>query len=187
MISNTVTLFRMSFVIPLFWLLGANGPSWAALALFLGAGVLDVIDGKIARHLGESSELGGMLDLVADRLLTLSAVVGLIASGTLSMVAIGASMVLAVRCVFVASFGEALKGRADLASSGLEPVKIVLSFLGLGLAMSPLQDQHILGVAVRDVASVCLVAAAGLTIVTVVGYLSTTIKALATDRDAGVH
>ncbi|MCR9079535.1 MAG: CDP-alcohol phosphatidyltransferase family protein [Hyphomonadaceae bacterium] len=170
MISNFVTLFRMSFVIPLFLVLATIGPSWIALALFLGAGALDVVDGKLARHLNESSELGAMLDLIADRLLTLAAVAGLLAAGTLSLLAASAGLILVARCLFFAAFGEALKGRTALINSKMEPAKILLSFAGLGLAMSPLYNHAFSGLQASDLITWILVAAATLTMYTLFGY-----------------
>ncbi|WP_300390556.1 CDP-alcohol phosphatidyltransferase family protein [Henriciella sp.] len=110
MISNTVTLFRIGLTVPLFLLLATDGPGLLALLLFLGAGLLDVADGKIARALGESSRLGAFIDLAGDRLLTLSAVMGLIASESLSLVGVLAGTILVARCAIVATAGEALGG-----------------------------------------------------------------------------
>lgn len=178
MISNAVTLFRMSFVIPLFLVLATLGPSWIAVALFLGAGALDIVDGKLARYLDESSELGAMLDLIADRLLTLAAVAGLLASGTLSVVAASAALILVVRCTFFASFGEALRGRTDLKGSMLEPAKITFSFAGLGLAMSPLIGQELFGIGASTWVSGLLVAAATLTVTTLIEYARVVVSTL---------
>ena len=178
MISNAVTLFRMSFVIPLFLVLATIGPSWIAVALFLTAGALDIVDGKLARHLDESSELGAMLDLIADRLLTLAAVAGLLASGTLSVVAASAALILVVRCTFFASFGEALRGRAELKGSMLEPTKITFSFVGLGLAMSPLIGRELVGVEASIWVAVFLVVAATLTVMTLINYALVTVNTI---------
>ncbi|MEL7033786.1 MAG: CDP-alcohol phosphatidyltransferase family protein [Pseudomonadota bacterium] len=178
MISNAVTLFRMSFVIPLFLVLATIGPSWIAVALFLSAGALDIVDGKLARHLNESSELGAMLDLIADRLLTLTAVAGLLASGALSIVAAFAALILVVRCTFFAAFGEALRGRADIKGSMLEPAKITFAFAGLGLAMSPLANQKIIGVEVSIWVVGLLVVAATLTLITLIEYAGVAVSTI---------
>jgi cardiolipin synthase len=75
-IPNLVSLVRIALV-PLFlWLLfGADAP--LAAGLLLGViGATDWIDGFLARRLGQVSELGKMLDPVADRLAITAAVVG---------------------------------------------------------------------------------------------------------------
>jgi cardiolipin synthase len=79
MVSNAITIFRTLLTLPLFVLLAFGGNAWAALALFLGAGALDMVDGKVARARNETSAFGAMIDLVGDRLLTFAAVTGLIA------------------------------------------------------------------------------------------------------------
>ncbi|WP_417493894.1 CDP-alcohol phosphatidyltransferase family protein [Maricaulis sp.] len=179
MISNAVTLFRMSLVLPLFILLAMGGPGWIALALYLGSGLLDVVDGKLARGLGESSPLGAMLDLVADRLLTLAAVAGLLVHGDLGLAAACAAVILVARCNVVASFGEALATRPALVSSRFEYPKIVLSFAGLGLAMMPLDQVPGTQIELAPIAETLIVLAAALTLVTLTGYARQTVRALA--------
>tara|TARA_R110000868_G_scaffold57591_2_gene177812 strand:- start:45777 stop:46328 length:552 start_codon:yes stop_codon:yes gene_type:complete len=182
MISNSVTLFRMSLTVPLFLLLATGGTGWLVLGLYFGAGLLDVVDGKLARGLGESSALGAMLDLVADRLLTLAAVAGLLIHGGLPLFAACASVVLVARCNVVASFGEALGGGAALVASPLEAVKIALTFAGLGLAMVPLGFVPGTGIALITIAEVLILLAAGLTTVTLTGYTLQAVRALSGSR-----
>ncbi len=179
MISNAVTLFRMSLVLPLFYLLATGGAGWLALGLYLGAGLLDVVDGKLARGLGESSALGAMLDLVADRLLTLAAVAGLIVHGDLSLPAASAAVFLVARCNIVASFGEALAARAALVPSRFEYPKIALTFAGLGLAMAPLDLVPGTQISLPPVAEALIMLAAALTAVTLFGYARQAVRALA--------
>jgi len=50
---------------------------WAALAVFVLAGVSDAVDGYLARHWNQSSALGALLDPIADKLLLLAALVTL--------------------------------------------------------------------------------------------------------------
>ena len=50
--------------------------AWAIAALAV-AGLSDFVDGHLARRLGQTSDLGRMLDPAADRLLTVAVVVGL--------------------------------------------------------------------------------------------------------------
>ncbi len=96
----------------------------------------------------------------------------------LSPVAASAALILIVRCVFFAAFGEALKGRAKLNNSPLEPAKIVLSFAGLGLAMSPFYERKLIGLEASLLATGFLVAAAALTVLTLVGYARITVNAI---------
>jgi len=50
---------------------------YAALGVFVLAGVSDAIDGYLARHWNQSSALGALLDPIADKLLLLAALVTL--------------------------------------------------------------------------------------------------------------
>ncbi|MEM5518757.1 CDP-alcohol phosphatidyltransferase family protein [Henriciella sp. AS95] len=174
MISNTVTIFRLLLTLPFFALLALNGPGWLALGLFLACGLLDIVDGKLARHLGETSRLGAMLDLLGDRMLTLAAVMGLILAGTLSLPASMAALVLIARCQTVSTFGEALGGPDRLTPSTFEHAKIALAFGGLGLMMAPAfwAQQAVLGEGL-------IYAAATLTLVTLAGYAIQAVKVLA--------
>jgi cardiolipin synthase len=75
-IPNAISTVRIAAV-PLFlWLLlGRDDPATAGW-LFLGIGATDWIDGFLARKLNQVSELGKVLDPVADRLAIMAAVIG---------------------------------------------------------------------------------------------------------------
>ena len=75
-IPNVVSIVRLMGV-PLFlWLiLGPQADGWALVVLML-SGVTDYLDGYLARRLNQTSQLGAILDPVADRLYILSTVVG---------------------------------------------------------------------------------------------------------------
>lgn len=89
--ANKVTIARIA-LIPLFaWLGFAYGRSvqahqpeewlrWAAMAVFLIASATDGIDGYLARRYNQTSQLGGILDPIADKGLLLTAMVMLVLS-----------------------------------------------------------------------------------------------------------
>ena len=72
----------MLCVVPLVWLLLVKSYGWA-LALAMAAGFTDAIDGFLARHFGWRSELGGILDPLADKFLLAAGFVVLTAQGEL--------------------------------------------------------------------------------------------------------
>jgi cardiolipin synthase len=76
-IPNIISMLRLAGV-PLFlWLvLGPEADAWA-LAVLMISGVTDFLDGYLARRLDQSSNLGEILDPVADRLYILAVVIGL--------------------------------------------------------------------------------------------------------------
>lgn len=71
-IPNLLTFLRMA-LIPVFASLLFYGYSKWALAVFIVAGVSDGIDGFLARRFNQESELGTILDPVADKLLMTTA------------------------------------------------------------------------------------------------------------------
>lgn len=76
-VPNVISASRLLGV-PLFlWLvLGPEADVWALVVLMV-AGATDFLDGWLARKLNQQSELGRLLDPVADRLYILAVVIGL--------------------------------------------------------------------------------------------------------------
>jgi cardiolipin synthase (CMP-forming) len=71
-IPNLLTFLRMA-LIPVFASLLFYGYSKWALAVFLIAGISDGIDGFLARRFNQQSELGTIIDPIADKLLMTTA------------------------------------------------------------------------------------------------------------------
>jgi cardiolipin synthase (CMP-forming) len=84
-LPNVISVVRLA-CIPLFvWLLvDDQGIEAAALLAVLGA--TDWVDGWIARHFDQGSNLGKVLDPVADRALLITAGVGLVVQGSVPLV-----------------------------------------------------------------------------------------------------
>jgi cardiolipin synthase (CMP-forming) len=82
-VPNLVSGLRI-LAIPYFWyvLIGERRVGLAAALIFL-IGSTDWIDGYLARRLNQVSELGKLLDPLADRLMIASALVGGLAAGVL--------------------------------------------------------------------------------------------------------
>ena len=78
--ASKITLARVA-LIPLYMVLmyvSGGEPGiwmWLALALFIFASATDFVDGYIARHYNQVSDFGKFLDPLADKLLTLAAMV----------------------------------------------------------------------------------------------------------------
>ena len=76
-IPNVISIIRLAGV-PLFlWLILVPKADGLALALLALSGLSDYADGYLARRLNQTSQLGAILDPVADRLYILSTVIGL--------------------------------------------------------------------------------------------------------------
>jgi cardiolipin synthase len=75
-IPNLITGLRILLVPPFLWLL-LQERYGAALLLFVIAGISDALDGFLAKYYGWTSELGGLLDPIADKLLLIGAILAL--------------------------------------------------------------------------------------------------------------
>lgn len=75
-IPNLITSLRILLVPPFLWLLLRERYE-AALLLFVIAGISDALDGFLAKYFGWTSELGGILDPLADKLLLIGAILAL--------------------------------------------------------------------------------------------------------------
>lgn len=67
-LANLVTLGRLLMVVPLVWLIATERLE-AAFWLFVAAGISDVVDGYIAKNFNAKTELGAILDPLADKAL----------------------------------------------------------------------------------------------------------------------
>ena len=70
-IPNLITIMRALLVPAIVWGL-MTGQFVLAFLLFVIAGVSDAVDGIIARHFGQHSELGAILDPLADKVMLVS-------------------------------------------------------------------------------------------------------------------
>jgi cardiolipin synthase (CMP-forming) len=78
-VPNVISVLRLLCVPVFLWLLWKPDPARrAAAALLAVLGATDWIDGWIARHYNQGSELGKILDPTADRVLLVAAVIALL-------------------------------------------------------------------------------------------------------------
>jgi cardiolipin synthase len=81
---------------------------WLALAVFIAAGVTDILDGYFARSWGQQSSLGRMLDPIADKLLVASCLLMLAAEETIRSWTLLAAVVILCREILVSGLREYL-------------------------------------------------------------------------------
>jgi cardiolipin synthase len=84
---------------------------WVALAIFIAAGLTDILDGYLARMWGQQSSLGRMLDPIADKLLVASCLLMLAADETIRGWTLLAAVIILCREILVSGLREFL---ADL-------------------------------------------------------------------------
>ncbi|MCX5749644.1 MAG: CDP-diacylglycerol--glycerol-3-phosphate 3-phosphatidyltransferase [Candidatus Saganbacteria bacterium] len=84
--ANRITLVRV-LLIPLFiyFLLSTSLPlsKWIAAGLFIALASTDALDGFVARKYGQVTELGKLIDPIADKMLVYAAFMGFVQMGKL--------------------------------------------------------------------------------------------------------
>ncbi len=178
MLPNLITGLRLLLLPPLFicLVLVDSSARWAALGLYLFAGLTDVLDGRIARATGQTSVFGAALDLLADRLLTLTAVLGLLAGGSMLPGPALAGMIIIGRGFVVSALERVWGDQLDITVNGLEKVKIALQFAGLGLMMAPWAPGFPTDADNHEVGGWLLIACAGVTLATLAIYIRRAVR-----------
>ncbi len=99
-IPNLLSLARL-LAVPLFlWLLFGQERRVAAAGLLAVLGATDWVDGYVARHFNQVSDLGKILDPTADRIVLITAAIAIVADGAVPAVI---AVPLIVREVLVAA------------------------------------------------------------------------------------
>jgi len=109
-LPNLLTLSRILMIpalIGTFYLEPGFG-NWAALFVFVLAGITDFFDGYLARTRGEFSKLGQFLDPVADKLLIASAILMISAFGRIGGITVIAAVIILCREILVSGLREFL-------------------------------------------------------------------------------
>lgn len=82
-IPNALTLVRFLLVAVMAFLFLRGEPIWS-MAVYLFAAATDLVDGYIARKLDQVSNLGKVMDPIADKLMTITALVCMLLQGYLT-------------------------------------------------------------------------------------------------------
>jgi cardiolipin synthase len=141
-IPNVISVVRL-LCAPIFvWLLAA-GDEVAAAALLALLGASDWIDGWIARHFDQGSELGKVLDPVADRVLLLVAAVALLVDGAVPWI-VGVLVLVREAIVSIAVLALAVAGarRIDVQWAGKAGTLSVMFALPLFLLADNVDQWH---------------------------------------------
>jgi len=170
-LANVITVVRILLAPVFFWLLFADNGElgavrYAAAALFVLAIATDSVDGILARRRNLVTDLGKLLDPIADKLLTGGALVCLSLLGELAW---WVTAVILLRELGITAYRMAvLRDRVIPASRGGK-LKTVLQAVAITLFLTPLWV--LLGDWVHWVNGVVMTAAVIATIVSGVDYL----------------
>jgi cardiolipin synthase len=123
----------------MYWqaLQGGDALRWVALAIFIAAGVTDVLDGYFARMWGQQSTFGRMLDPIADKLLVASCLLMLAADGTINGLWLWAAIVILCREILVSGLREYLAElRVSVPVTRLAKWKTTLQLVAIGFLLA---------------------------------------------------
>lgn len=144
---------------------------WAALAVFVAAGVTDYFDGYFARVYAQHSNLGRMLDPIADKLLVAACLLMLAADRSIQSWSLWAAIVILCREVLVSGLREYLAElKVGVPVSRVAKWKTALQLVAIGFLIAGPAGEKILPGTV-PIGLGLLWVAAGLTIYTGWDYL----------------
>ena len=176
-LPNTITIVRI-FMAPVFlWMLlvdgGADGPlRWWAAVVFIVAIATDGIDGWIARKYEIVTDLGKLLDPIADKVLTGFAFIGLSILGELPW---WVTIIVLIREIGITVYRFMVVSDHVLAAAWMGKLKTLAQGVALSLALLPLWT--IVGDWIHWVNGVTMTIAVILTIASGIDYIVTEVRA----------
>ena len=168
---NVITVVRILLAPAFVWMLLADAGNdgalrWAAAVLFVLAIATDGVDGAIARRNGLVTELGKLLDPIADKVLTGGA---LLALSVLDELPWWVTIVILVREIGITLYRFVVIRQGVIAASRGGKIKTIVQSVAISFALFPLWT--VVGEGVFWVNGVLMSAAVVLTVVTGFDYL----------------
>jgi cardiolipin synthase (CMP-forming) len=177
-LPNVLTLSRIAAIPLLVVLVALRMPvaDLVACVVFSAAAITDYYDGKLARSRLQQSDLGRMLDPIADKLLVGAALMMLVGQNRLSGAALYPAIVIMLREILVSGLREYLAGiRIGLPVTPLAKWKTGFQMGALGTLLAGDTTAHLLHLGFLPVSMIgeaMLWVAAGLTLWTGWDYLT---------------
>ena len=176
-IPNILTFARVALIPLLLVLLFLDGDTtrWWALALYLALAVTDYLHGYLARVLNQQSELGALIDPIADKILVAALIVALVGSGDIARWDIAAAILVLSREFLVSGLREFLAQRdLPLLVTKLAKWKTTIQLIAIALFILPpldIANQALIASSVWWIATL-------LTLVTGYGYVTSATRRL---------
>ena len=177
-LPNVLTLSRIAAIPLLVVLVALRHPATdlCACVFFSVAAITDYYDGKLARSRRQQSDLGRMLDPIADKLLVGAALMMLVGQGRLSVAGLYPAIVIMLREILVSGLREYLAGiRIGLPVTRLAKWKTGFQMGALGTLLAgdtSAQLLHLSFLPISTIGEAMLWVAAGLTLWTGWDYLT---------------
>lgn len=110
---------------------------WVALAVFVAAAVTDYFDGWVARAWDQQTNIGRMLDPIADKLLVAACLLLLAADGTIAGWSLWAAVMILCREILVSGLREYLADlRVSVRVTNLAKWKTTLQLTAIGFLIA---------------------------------------------------
>ncbi len=180
-LPNLLTLSRIVAIPVLVFCVAVRSPLGDLLAtlVFIAAGITDWLDGHLARTRRQQSDLGRMLDPIADKLLVGATLILLAGEARLPYGALYAAIVILLREILVSGLREYLAGlRVGLPVTRLAKWKTGFQMGALGTLLAGDDVAALLHVPlpVAAIGAMMLWLAAGLTLLTGWDYLRSGVR-----------
>jgi cardiolipin synthase len=190
-LPNVLTLSRIAAIPLMVALVAIKVPAGdlAACILFSVAAITDYYDGKLARSRRQQSDLGRMLDPIADKLLVGAALMMLVGQSRLSAIGLYPAIVIMLREILVSGLREYLAGiRIGLPVTRLAKWKTGFQMGAVGTLLAGNTTAGLLGLSFLPVSLIgetMLWIAATLTLITGWDYLTAGWRHAATPATRG--
>lgn len=183
-LPNLLTYFRIALVpaVVLCFYIPGDTSHWVALSLFIVAGITDFFDGYLARAWEQQSNLGRMLDPIADKLLVAVVLIALTWQDIIAGFSLWAAIIILCREILVSGLREFLAElRVSVPVTQLAKWKTAIQMIALGFLLAgPAADKIVPGV--TEMGLTLLWAAAILTLYTGIDYFRAGIVHLRDDK-----
>jgi CDP-diacylglycerol--glycerol-3-phosphate 3-phosphatidyltransferase len=182
-LPNAITIVRILCAPVFLWMLLADGGSdgplrWWAAALFIVAIATDGIDGWIARRYNIVTNLGKLLDPIADKVLTGFAFIGLSILGELPW---WVTIVVLIREIGITVYRFMVVSDHVLAAAWMGKLKTLAQGVALSLALLPLWT--LVGDWIWWVNGITMTIAVILTIASGIDYIVSEVRAARAKRE----
>ena len=138
-IPNYLTIGRIiivPFFVFAFYLPGFYGDI-IPLVLFIIASFTDFLDGLLARMFKEESQLGELLDPIADKIIVAAALILLVMNSTIKNYEVIAAIIILTREILISGLREFLaKGKIKLPVSNLAKLKTFLQMFSIAILLT---------------------------------------------------
>ncbi|WP_442575269.1 CDP-diacylglycerol--glycerol-3-phosphate 3-phosphatidyltransferase [Microbacterium sp. F51-2R] len=184
-LPNAITIVRILCAPVFLWMLLADGGAdgalrWWAAVLFIVAIATDGIDGYLARKHDIVTDLGKLLDPIADKVLTGFAFIGLSILGELPW---WITIVVLIREIGITVYRFMVVSDHVLAAAWMGKLKTVAQAVALSLALLPLWT--LVGDWIWWVNGITMAIAVVLTIASGIDYIVSEVRAARSRREGG--